>query len=277
MRSKQPLVKLLVALSASLLLFSVLLAGCSADTKEESEKPAKEAEKQGIKTIKEGVLTVGSDVAFPPFEYEDEQTQEIVGFDVDLIKEIGKRIGLEVKIQPAAFDSIIQALNAGKFDCVVSAMTITEERKKQVNFSDPYIDSDQSLAVKKGSPISSLEDLKGKVVGVQRGTTGELKANEIKEKYGIKEIKSYDDTLMAFEDLKAGRVDAVVNDYPVTAYLVKKDPAFEIVARIPTGEKYGIAVRKDSTDLLEAINKALREMKADGTYQQIYEKWFGTE
>lgn len=277
MNLKRSLLQFLATLSAVFLLLSFLLSGCSVGTKKEAEKTEKEGKKQAIKTIEEGILTVGSDVAFPPFEYEDEQTQEIVGFDVDLIKEIGKRIGLKVKIQPAAFDSIIQALNAGKFDCVVSAMTITEERKKQVNFSDPYIDSDQSLAVKKGSPITSLEDLKGKVVGVQRGTTGELKANEIKEKYGIKEIKSYDDTLMAFEDLKAGRVDAVVNDYPVTAYLVKKDPVFEIVARIPTGEKYGIAVRKDSTDLLEAINKALRDMKADGTYQKIYEKWFGTE
>lgn len=252
------------------------LGGCSSATEKKSEEAAKN-ETAKIETITPGILTVGSDVAFPPFEFEDEQTQEIVGFDIDLIKEIGKRIGLEVKIQPAAFDTIIQALNAKKFDCVVSAMTITDERKQQVDFSDPYIDSNQSLAVKKGSTIKSVEDLKGKVVGVQRGTTGELKAQELQEKYGIKEIKSYDDTLMAFEDLKAGRVDAVVNDYPVTAYLVKKDPVFEIVAEIPTGEKYGIAVRKDSKALLEAINKALAEIKQDGTYDKIYEKWFGTK
>lgn len=262
----------------TLLILSLLLilAGCAP----KSEKPvdeSKEKKDTEIETITPGVLTVGSDVAFPPFEFEDEKTQEIVGFDVDLIKEIGKRIGLQVKIQPAAFDTIIQALNARKFDCVVSAMTITDERKKQVDFSDPYIDSNQSLAVKSGSPIKSVEDLKGKVVGVQRGTTGELKAQEIKEKYGIKEVKSYDDTLMAFEDLKAGRIDAVINDYPVTAYLVKKDPSFKIVTEIPTGEKYGIAVRKDSKALLKAINKALADMKKDGTYEKIYNKWFGDQ
>lgn len=257
-----------------LMIAAFLLGGCSSKETKETKQATSEKENK-YDTITPGVLTVGSDVAYPPFEFEDEKTQEIVGFDVDLIKEIGKRIGLEVKIQPAAFDTIIQALNAKKFDCVVSAMTITEERLEQVNFSDPYIDSDQSVAVKKGSQIKSLEDLNGKIVGVQRGTTGELKAQELKEKYGIKEIKSYDDTLMAFEDLKAGRVDAVVNDYPVTAYLVKKDPVFEIVAKIPTGEKYGIAVRKDSEELLKAINKALAEIKEDGTYDRIYKKWFG--
>ncbi|MCX7831658.1 MAG: transporter substrate-binding domain-containing protein [Actinobacteria bacterium] len=262
----------------TLLILSLVLifAGCAGKS-EKSKEEAKENKESKIETITPGVLTVGSDVAFPPFEFEDEKTQEIVGFDVDLIKEIGKRIGLQVKIQPAAFDTIIQALNAKKFDCVVSAMTITDERKQQVDFSDPYIDSNQSLAVKSGSPIKSIEDLKGRIVGVQRGTTGELKAQEIKEKYGIKEIKSYDDTLMAFEDLKAGRIDAVINDYPVTAYLVKKDPFFEIVAEIPTGEKYGIAVRKDSKALLEAINKALADMKKDGTYEKIYKKWFGNQ
>jgi polar amino acid transport system substrate-binding protein len=273
MRSKIFLKTLLVAV-----LVAVLLAGCSTSGSKETKETQSEAgKKPAVKTIQPGKLIVGSDVAFPPFEFVDEKTQEIKGFDIDLIKEIGKRIGLEVEIQPAAFDSIIQALNAGKFDCVVSAMTITEERQKQVNFSDPYIDSDQSLAVRKDSTISSLENLKGKVIGVQRGTTGELKAQELKEQYGIREIRSYDDTLMAFEDLKAGRIEGVINDYPVTAYLVKKDPVFKIVAKIPTGEKYGIAVRKDSEDLLELINKALADIKADGTYDEIYKRWFGTE
>lgn len=249
---------------------ALILSGCAKEQKKEEKK-----KEVGIETIKEGVLTVGSDVAFPPFEYKDEKTQEIVGFDVDLIKEIGKRLGLRVEIINATFDTLIPALNAKKYDVVVSAMTITEERKKQVDFSDPYIDSDQSIAVRKDSNIKSAADLKDKIVGVQRGTTGELKANELKEIYGIKEIKSYDDTLLAFEDLKAGRVDAVVNDLPVTAYLVKKDPAFKIVEVIKTGEQYGFAFRKDSKELREKVNEALKKMKEDGTYDRIYKKWFG--
>jgi polar amino acid transport system substrate-binding protein len=156
-------------------------------------------------------------------------------------------------------------------------MTITEEREKQVDFSDPYIDSDQSLAVKTGSPIKSSKDLQGKIVGVQRGTTGELKAKELQKQFGIKEVRAYDDTLLAFEDLKAGRVDAVVNDLPVTAYLVKKQPEFQIVETIKTGEKYGVAFREDQDELREAFNKALSEIKADGTYDRIYEKWFGKQ
>jgi lysine-arginine-ornithine-binding protein len=264
--------KLVVVLTALVFLVTTVLAGCSSGTKQET---GGEAKKPALKTLKEGVLTVGSDIAFPPFEFKDEKTQETVGFDIDLMQEVGKRIGLEVVFVNAVFDSLIAGLNAGKFDCIVSAMTITDERAKQVDFSDPYIDSNQSLAVVKGSPIKSVNDLKGKIVGVQRGTTGEMKANELKESIGFKEIKSYDDTLLAFEDLKAGRVDGVINDLPVSAYLAKKDGGFEIVEEIPTGEQYGIAFRKDSDDLREAINKALKDIKEDGTYDQIYAKWFG--
>lgn len=260
-----------ISLIVLILALIATFPGCASEKKEKRlEKP-----KKVFKTLKEGLLTVGSDVAFPPFEFKDEKTQEIVGFDVDLAKEIGKRLGLKVEFVPANFDSIIPALKANKFDCVISAMTITEEREKQVDFSDPYIDSDQSLAVKTGSPIKSTKDLKGKVVGVQRGTTGELKAKELQQQFGIKEVRAYDDTLLAFEDLKAGRVDAVVNDLPVTAYLVKRQPEIQIVEVIKTGEKYGVAFREDQDDLREAFNKVLAEIKADGTYDQIYEKWFG--
>ncbi len=258
---------------ASMLIFIATLAGCAPAEKKEEKKP--EATEKGFKTLKEGVLTVGSDVAFPPFEFKDEKTQEIIGFDVDLAKEVGKRLDLQVEFVPANFDSIIPALKANKFDCVISAMTITEEREKQVDFSDPYIESDQSLAVKSGSPIKSTKDLRGKIVGVQRGTTGELKAQELQKQFGIKEVRAYDDTLLAFEDLKAGRIAAVVNDLPVTAYLVKKQPQIQIVETIKTGEKYGVAFREDQDELREAYNKALAEIKADGTYDQIYEKWFG--
>ncbi len=174
--------KLCLSLALVLLL---ILTGCAApEKKEEGQKT--ETEGKAYKTLKEGVLTVGSDVAFPPFESKDEKTQEIVGFDVDLATEVAKRMGLQVEFVPANFDSIIPALKAGKFDCVISAMTITEEREKQVDFSDPYIDSNQSLAVKKGSTIKSSKDLKDKIVGVQRGTTGELKAKELQKQFGIK-------------------------------------------------------------------------------------------
>lgn len=256
-----------------LIVVAVVAAGCETQAPKKVEKK----EEAKFETIEEGVLTVGSDIAFPPFEFKDEKTQEIVGFDIDLMKEIGKKLGLKVKFVNATFDTIIPALNAKKFDCIMSAMTITEERKKQVDFSDPYIDSNQSLAVREDSAITGVADLKDKIIGVQRGTTGELKAQELKEKYGFKEIKAYDDTLLAFEDLRAGRVDGVINDLPVSADLIKKDPAFKLVEEIPTGEQYGIALRKDSKELLEGINKALADIKDEGTYDTIYKKWFETK
>ncbi len=160
------------------------------------------------------------------------------------------------------------------FDLIASAMTITDERKKEIDFSDPYIDSNQSLAVKKGSTIKSINELSGKKVGVQSGTTGESLAKEKAKGATLVPFKTATD---AFAALQAGNVDGVVNDLPVTAFLVK-DPArkAKLVEEIPTGEQYGFGISKDNPELLKAVNDALKTLKDDGTYQQIYDKWFGT-
>lgn len=156
----------------------------------------------------------------------------------------------------------------------ISAMTITEDRGKEVIFSEPYINSNQSITATKGSGIKALADLKGKIVGVQSGTTGEAWARE--NVADAKEIKSYDTALDAFTALQAGQIVAVINDLPVSAFIVKDKPELEIVEEIATDEQYGIAVGLDNTELAEAINKALQELKADGTYDEIHAKWFGT-
>lgn len=252
------------------LMFVFGMAGCEKTKKEEGKEKAKE---KVVTELKDGKLTLGSDTAFPPFEYEE--GDKVVGFDVDLGTEIGKRMDVEVEFVPTAFDGIIPALNAKKFDGIMSAMTITDERKKEVDFSDPYIDSNQSLTVKKDSGIKSVKDLSGKILGVQRGTTGELTAQKNQTTWGVTEIKSYDDTLLAFEDLKAGRIAGIINDFPVSAYLAKKTPELEVVEEIPTNEQYGIALRKESKDLKKKIDEALKEIKDDGTYDTIFEKWFG--
>ncbi len=250
---------------------AIVIAGCAQqETKTDEGKKTSEYE-----TITAGVLTVGSDIAFPPFESKDENTGEIIGFDIDLAAEIADRLGLELEIVPALFDSIIPALNGKKFDLVISAMTITEKREEEVDFSDPYINSNQSIAVAADSDIDAVEGLSGKIVGVQRGTTGADKAEELKDEVGITEIRTYEDALLAFEDLKAGRVDAIINDLPVSAFLATKDPAFKVVAEIKTDEQYGMAFRDDNDTLREAVNKILKEMRDDGTYDRIYAKWFG--
>ncbi len=259
-------IAVLLSVFLALMLFAALLAGCG-----EAEKKAGEGEVK-VTTVQEGKLLMGSDTTYPPFESIDDKG-EAVGFDVDLAREIAKRLGLELEVVSVKWEGIIPGLKTGDYDMVMSAMTITDERKMEIDFSDPYIDSDQSIAVRKGdTSIKNEADLAGKVVGVQVDTTGQFTAEKIP---GIKEVRKYDTILMAFEDLELGRIDAIVNDYPVNAYISKTRGKTEVVATIKTDEKYGIGVKKGNTQLLEAINKALAEMRKDGTYESIFEKWFG--
>ena len=152
-------------------------------------------------------------------------------------------------------------------------MTIKPDRQEQIDFSDPYYDSNQSLAMKKGSTYAGPQDLTGKKIGVQSGTTGEAWA---KENIQDAELVPFKNATDAFAALAAGNVDAVVNDLPVTTELLKEDDrGLEIVAQIPTGEQYGFGVSKDNPELTAAINTALAELRADGTYDTIYQKWFG--
>lgn len=257
-------------------LLAVFAVGCSSTSTSSSSSSTTEAKGDSntaaiVETLNSGELQVGSDIAFPPFE--NMEGEEPVGFDVDLLNAIGEKLGLEVKFINNKFDGLLPALNSKKFDVVVSAMTITDDRKKEVLFSDPYIDSNQSIATKKGAGIEDIADLKGKIVGVQSGTTGEAWTNEnVKD---AKEIKAYDTALDAFTALQAGQIDGVINDLPVSAYVIKDKPELELVKEIKTDEQYGIALRQDDTKLADEINKALKELKEDGGYDEIYERWFG--
>lgn len=258
---------------ATLSLSAILLVGSCAKppvTEEKTEVVTEEEVK--FTTVKEGVLTIGSDIAYPPFE--NVEGEEYVGFDIDMGKEIAKRLGLEEEFVNTAWDGIFQALIVHKFDIVISAVTITPERDEEMDFSNPYFDSDQSIATTEDSGIKTEADLEGKILGVQIGTTGELEAKKISEEINIAEIKTYDDILLAYEDLKAGRIDAIINDFPTSLYIVKENPGLILADTISTGEQYGIVFAPDTPELLEAVNEVLKEMKDDGTYQQIYDKWF---
>lgn len=224
-----------------------------------------------LELIKSGVLTVGSDTTWPPMEYVE--GDKIVGFDVDLTQAIADKLGLELDYQSTPWDGIIPALVAHKFDMVISSMTITEEKKKEVNFSDPYFNTDQAAVVKEGSDIDAVEKMDGKTVGVQLGTTGELAAKDIK---GCM-TKTYDDILMAFEDLKAGRIDAVMADSYLSYSYAAKNEGYKVGFVVITGEKLGIAFAKESPNLLTAVNGALKTLIEDGTYNSIYKKWFGED
>jgi ABC-type amino acid transport substrate-binding protein len=219
-------------------------------------------------------VKVASDIAYPPFEYE--KNGEPVGFDIDLMDEIAKRANLKVEYQNVTFDGIIGGLSSNLYDASISAMTITPDRDKKIDFSDPYFNADQSLLVPSDSGVGSVDDLGDATVGVQLGTTGEIKAKEFEEQGKIQgEIRTFDTIEDAFAAINNGQIDAIINDLPVSQDEVNSsDGALEIVQVIPTGEQYGIAFPENS-DLVEPVNKALAEIKEDGTYEEIYKKWIG--
>ena len=219
-------------------------------------------------------VKVASDIAYPPFEYE--KGGEPVGFDIDLMDEIAKRANLNVEYQNVTFDGIIGGLSSNLYDASISSMTITPEREKKIDFSDPYFNADQSLLVPSDSGVGTVDDLGDATVGVQLGTTGEIKANEFEKQGKLQgEIRTFDTIEDAFAAINNGQIDAIINDLPVSQDEVNNsDGALEIVQIIPTGEQYGIAFPKNS-DLIGPVNKALAEIKEDGTYEKIYKKWIG--
>jgi ABC-type amino acid transport substrate-binding protein len=224
-------------------------------------------------TLKAGVLQGGSDTSFPPMEFSDGKGGYI-GFDVDLCTALAKKMGLKFETVSTAWDGIIPALLGDRFDIIMSAMSITEERLQQVNFSDPYLPGILAISTPIDSPITDAAGLAGKVVGVQVDTTGQFAVEEVQ---GVKEIKKYPDILSAFADMAAGRVEVVVNDEPVNAYIIETNADYKAkfanTGGIVTVNDYGYAIKKENTALLAAMNTALAELITDGVYQKICDKW----
>ena len=220
------------------------------------------------------VLKVGTEAGFAPFEFQDEATKEYTGFDIDLIKAIGKQMGYEVQVQNMGFDGLIPALEANNIDLAISGMTITEERSKKVSFSKPYYKSGLTMVVKSdNTTIKSFKDLEGKKIAVQLGTTGADEAKKFKDA----QVREFNSAPEAFLELKAGGVDAVVNDKPVNEYYIAKAGGkdVKIVGKPLTAEDYGIAASGKNKELAAQISKALEELKKNGEYEKIYVKWFG--
>jgi ABC-type amino acid transport substrate-binding protein len=243
---------------------ALVAAGCGGDNSSDSGSSS-----AGLNTLTDGVLTVGSDIPYKPFEFGDAPNYE--GFDVDVVNAIAKRLDLETKFVKTPFDPIFRNLAQGRFDMVSSAATITPEREKTVDFSSPYFPADQSLMVKKGSDVKTVDDLEGKVVGAQLGTTG---AKFAEDETKAKSVRTYDLIDDAFQALQSGQVDAVINDFPVSKYAEQSKPELVVVQTIPTGELYGFGFANEQDNLREQVNKALDEVKKDGTYTKIYRKWF---
>jgi ABC-type amino acid transport substrate-binding protein len=222
--------------------------------------------------IQDGQLLVGTDTPYPPFEIG--QPPDITGYDIEVGREVAKRLNLEPTFQDTSFDTIFRDLSQGKFDFVLAATTITPEREQKVDFSDPYYAADQALVVTPGSDIRTVEDLDGVTVGAQDGTTGEAFAND---ETNASDVRGFPEGPDAIQALKAGQVDATIIDNPVAQDALQKEGGIEIPTLIPTGELYGIPFAQDGDALRERANQALQEMKDDGTLAALYQKYFKVE
>jgi polar amino acid transport system substrate-binding protein len=214
---------------------------------------------------------VATDATWPPFEVVDESSKKIVGLDIDLMDAIAQKAGFNVEYVNVGFDPLLAGISQCQYDAAISSITITEERQKTMLFSDPYYDAGQVVTIKKTTTgVKSKDDLVGKTIGAQLGTTGSIEAKNIKDA----KVKDYDSIDLAYQDLINGQVDAVIADYPLALGFVGKNKDTLMTAGNPfTSEKYGIAVCNKNTELQGLINKGLAEVKAEGTIEKLTEKW----
>lgn len=271
--------KLLKIVTVFLLIATVVFAAGCADQSEKKNESTPSGETNAAqdnnsvnKNTSEQMPTyiVGTEAQFPPFEIVNSQGN-IVGFDIDLLNAIAEDQGFKVKYVDQDFAGLIPALQTGNIDIIASGMTITDERAKQVNFSDPYITAGLALAVTVDKEdIKSVDDLKGKTVAVQTGSTGFMKAEELKKAGIIADIKDFPHVNEAIEELKIGGADAMINDLPVTnAFIAAQPGVIKIVGEPLNSESYGFAVRSGNKEILNKINTGLKNVKSSGKYDKL--------
>ncbi len=223
-------------------------------------------------TAQAGVLVMATNAEFPPYEYHEGSA--IVGIDAEIAAAIAEKMGCELQIEDIAFDSIIPEVSSGKADMGMAGMTVTEDRKTNVDFSDTYAIARQVVIVKADGGITSLEDLEGLTIGVQQGTTGDIYASE---EFGDDHIERYAKGMEAVQALTQGKVDAVIIDNEPARVFVNENEGLVILDEAYADEEYAIAVKKGNTELLNQINAALAELKADGTLDAIVAKYISAE
>ena len=218
-------------------------------------------------------LKIGANIGNLPWEFQDAKG-DTVGFEIDLMKEVAKRLGDEPTFVNIPFTGLFAAVQSGQIDAAVSSITITPKRLASVSFAQPYYDSDQSLTVMAKSGITGLKGLAGKTVGVDTGSTGDIYATAHQAEDKFADIRRYEGLAPAMLDLAAGRIDGYVSDIPALQYYVKDKPAYKVVERIPTGERYSIMFAKDSP-LVGKVDAVLTTLKSEGFIAKLHEKWFG--
>ena len=238
-------------------------------TTEEAEEATDAAE---VTTVEPGVLTMGTNATFPPYEYKDGDA--VVGIDPDIAQALADKLGLKLEVVDMEFDSLIASVQSGKVDIVLAGMTVNEERKKNVDFTDPYANGVQVIIVADGSDIATFDDLAGKLIGVQQGTTGHVYCSD---DWGEGNVVAFQSGAAAVQALQQGKVDCVVIDQEPAKAFVEANDGLKILDTQYANEDYAAAVSKKNPELTEALNKALQELKDDGTVQEILDKYIKAE
>lgn len=274
-------------LSAIMLSSMLLLAACSSSSSDATTQAAdatsevaadksfaagESAAADGeLKLVEEGKLIVSTNAEFPPYEYYD--ANEIVGIDIEIAQAIADKLGLELEVKDGAFDAIIAEVVSGKADIGIAGMTVTDERKQNVDFSDSYATGTQVIIVKEDSEIKSAADLEGKSIGVQLGTTGDIMATDIKDS----KVEQYNKGMDAVQALSQGKIDAVIIDSEPAKFYEKEVSGLKILDEAFAVEDYAIALKKGNTALQSKINEALKELKAEGKIDEIIGKYIKAE
>ena len=266
--------KLSIAMLSMVLAGSMLLTGCGGGNTQATEDTGSDTQQsETAENTEGGVLRMGTNATFPPYEYVDENN-EVAGIDADIAAAIADKLGMELEITDMAFDSLIPALQSDTIDIVLAGMTVDPERAESVNFTDSYATGVQVIIVPEGSDIASPDDLEGKNIGVQTGTTGDLYCTD---DYGQEFVKQFDNGPLAVAALLNGQVDCVVIDNEPAKNYVAANEGLKILDTAYANEDYAAALAKDDTELYEQVNTAIQELKEDGTIASIIEKYIPAE
>ena len=274
--------KALSLMTAAALVLSLAACGSTASSAASSEaaspeaassEAASETETAELSTVEPGKLIMSTNAAFPPYEMTTD-SGEFEGIDIETAQAIADKLGLELQIDDMDFDAALLAVQQGKSDMVMAGVTVTDERQNVMDFTDSYATGIQSIIVKEDSDIASVDDLAGKKIGTQRGTTGYLYCSD---DFGDENIVAYDDGLTAVQMLNNGQVDCVVIENAPAKEFVAANPGLKLLDTAYVEESYAIGVGKGNTELKDAINTALEELKADGTLQAIVDKYITAE
>lgn len=266
--------KLSIAMLSMVLAGSMLLTACGGGNTQATEDTGSDTQQsETAENTEGGVLRMGTNATFPPYEYVDENN-EVAGIDADIAAAIADKLGMELEITDMAFDSLIPALQSDTIDIVLAGMTVDPERAEQVNFTDSYATGVQVIIVPEDSDIASPDDLEGKNIGVQTGTTGDLQCTDA---YGQEFVKQFDNGPLAVAALLNGQVDCVVIDNEPAKNYVAANEGLKILDTAYANEDYAAALAKEDTELFEQVNAAIQELKEDGTIASIIEKYIPAE